>query len=568
MVKKRIDVTNDLKWDLSPLYENLEDWEKDFSADWPDLSPRDLSEGLEKFLDTYFAAQERLYRLFTYSHLKHDEDVADEVWKGVHDRAMMKVHGFSEETAWLEPAILTLAGSKSEKYKMYLDRVRILKPYTLDREKEELIALAGQALDSSHKCFGIFNNADLQFEPVGKDELTHGSYQVFLQSKDRKIRKKAFKNIHKEYLKYANTFTELLSGQVQSHLFNVRSRGFDSCLQAALLPHQIDTSVYRSLIKGVRDNLGVLQNYVTFRKEILGLDGVGAYDMYVPLVADIDRKYSIDEAKQLVIDSVAPLGDEYQETLARGLNKERWVDWLETERKRSGAYSSGCYGSHPYMLMNFHGTLRDVFTLAHEAGHSMHTHLSHTHQPYHTSNYPIFLAEVASTYNEELLFKHLLSMADDEEERLYLINQKIDDMRATFFRQTMFAEFELTLHELAEKQVPFAASLLKEKYGELNKAYYGVDFLVDDEISVEFLRVPHFYYNFYVYQYATGIAAAAALSEIGDKKSYLKFLSSGSSGYPLDLLKEAGVDMTSDVPALSMIKTFERWAEELKCLKK
>ncbi|MCH9613982.1 MAG: Oligoendopeptidase F, plasmid [Chlamydiia bacterium] len=568
MVKKRADVTNDLKWDLSPLYEKLEDWEKDFTDEWPDLSPRDLTTGLEEFLDVYFSVQERLYRLYTYSHLKHDEDVADEVWKGIHDRAMMKVHGFSQETAWVEPAILELEGPTSEKYKMYLDRVRILKPYTLEKDKEELIALAGQALDSSHKSFGIFNNADLKFEPVGKDELTHGSYQVFLQSKDRKIRKEAFKKIHKEYQAYENTFTELLSGQIQAHLFNVRARGFDSCLQAALMPNQIDTRVYTSLVEGVRGNIQGLQDYVSLRKEKLGFESIGAYDMYVPLIDDVDKKYSIDEAKQLVIDSVAPLGEEYQETLARGLNQERWVDWLETDRKRSGAYSSGCYGSHPYMLMNFHGTLRDVFTLAHEAGHSMHTHLSHTNQPYHTSSYPIFLAEVASTYNEELLFRHLLNMADDEDERLYLINQKIDDMRATFFRQTLFAEFELTLHELAEKQVPFAASLLKEKYGELNKAYYGPDFIVDDEISVEFLRVPHFYYNFYVYQYATGIAAATALHEVGDQKSYLKFLSSGSSGYPLDLLKEAGVDMTSDMPALAMIKTFEQWTEELKCLKK
>lgn len=568
MAKKRADITDNLKWDLTPLFANAENWEKEFTRQWPDLSRRDLANNLEGFLDIYFEVQERLYRLYTFAHLKHDEDVADDKWKGIHDRAMMKVHTISQETSWVEPAILMLDELSIEKYKMYLDRVRVLKPYTLDEGKEELLALAGQALDASQNTFGILNNADLKFDPVGKEELTHGSYQLFLQSKDRNIRKTAFENIHKEYLQYANTFTEILSGQIQSHLFNVRARGFESCLEAALKPHQIDVKVYHALINGVKENISAVQEYISLRRELLGVDKVKAYDMYVPLVDTVEKTYTIDEATELVIDSVESLGQEYQDTLAKGLRSERWVDWLENERKRSGAYSSGCYGSHPYMLMNFHGTLRDVFTLAHEAGHSMHSYLSHKHQPYHTSNYPIFVAEVASTYNEELLFRHLMTKAESAKEKTYLINQKIDDIRSTFFRQTMFAEFELELHSLAEKGIPFSAPMLKEKYKALNLAYYGEDFAPDDEISVEFLRVPHFYYNFYVYQYATGIAAAQALVERGDRESYLKFLSSGSSGYPLDLLKEAGVDMTSDTPALAMIKTFKRWTEELKCLRK
>jgi oligoendopeptidase F len=380
------------------------------------------------------------------------------------------------------------------------------------------------------------------------------------------LRQSAFEGIHRSFLKYENTLCELLSGQVQNSLFQTRSRNYPSCIEGALFPHQIDTSVYTGLIKAVRARLPSLHKYMKKRKEALKVDELHMWDLHVPLVQDVNLSFTYEEAEKLVIESVAPLGREYQEALSKGLLKGRWVDRYENARKRSGAYSSGCYDSMPYILMNYNGNFQDLMTLAHEAGHSMHSLNSNQHQPYQYSHYPIFLAEVASTFNEELMFLHLGKQELTKDQRRFLINQQIEDIRSTFFRQTMFAEFELKIHELAEQAVPLTPQLLKEIYHQLNVDYFGEALSVDTLIDIEWARIPHFYSHFYVYQYATGISAAHSLYrrviEENGREDYLKFLSSGSSHFPLELLKRAGVDMKSTQPVAALIDHFDHLVDD------
>jgi len=596
MAKKRNEVEKQDKWNVENLFLNLEAWEQAFqgltkgkteSKRWPELAKyqEKLGEGaktLSTLLKKTFNIERELMKLYTYAHLRHDEDVAYEPHKDIFDRISLLYFDFQNETSWVQPEILQLPEATFEDYlkdaalkdhSIYLQKISALKPYTLTVDKEHLISLAGKALETPEKAFGVFNNADLKFGTIedekGKTkELTHGTYGLYLQSKDRTLRKNATLQLHQKYGEFENTVAELINGQVQHHVFEAKARHYPSCLHAALTPHQIPVEVYHNLIATVRKNLSVLHRYVSLRKKHLGVDRLHFHDLYVSLVPDFEKHYSFAEAEQLVLTSIQPLGDAYHQTLKKGLEEELWVDRFENERKRSGAYSSGCYDSFPYILMNFQGTLRDVMTLAHEAGHSMHSYHSNHNQPYEYSHYPIFVAEVASTFNEELLFRTLLEKAVSKEERCYLLNQKIDDIRATLFRQTQFAEFELHLHTLAEKGVPLTATSLKTAYRKLNEDYYGPDLFIDPEIDVECLRIPHFYYNFYVYQYATGISAAYALVEHlmkegeAARKDYLQFLSSGSSRYPVDLLKMAGVDMGESAPIQTLIDRFAALIEE------
>ncbi len=597
MAIERNEVKSEDQWDLTPLYPSLAKWEEEFKKITKQGTEElqtfrgkltESPEKLSKFLSLYLEFEKTIHKLYTYSHLKHDEDVADELNKGANDRIMLFLNQFQNEMAWVEPEILQLSEETQKKYlkaeilkeyHLFLSKIIRLKPHTLSADKEALLALANKPFETPSKAFGLFNNADLKFPNIldenGEEkELTHGTYHLYLQSPDRTLRKNAFYAIHKGFENFENTVCELVNGQVQVHQFNAEARNYASCLEAALFPHQIDPQVYHSLIKTIKDNIKPLHDYVSLRKKLLEVDELNIYDLYVPLIKEYDKKYTFDEALELVIDSVAILGKDYQETLRKGLIEERWVDRYENERKRSGAYSSGCYDSHPYILMNFHGTLRDVMTLAHEAGHSMHSLYSRKHQTYQDSHYSIFVAEVASTFHEELLFRHLMEKATTDEEKLYLINQKLDDVRATLFRQTQFAEFELRLHELAQQGVPLTPALLKKEYHQLNVDYYGPDLTIDSAIDVEFLRIPHFYYNFYVYQYATGISAADALVnhvvEKGEsaKKAYLNFLSSGSSKYPLDLLEQAGVDMRQPKPIKDLILRFNELVNQLFCCSK
>jgi oligoendopeptidase F len=426
-------------------------------------------------------------------------------------------------------------------------------------------------LDTAQRSFEAFNYADLKFPKVVDEngelhELTQGSYLTYMAGRDRTLRKEAFKTLHRAFGLWEHTLCELISGQVQRDLFFARARQFGSCLEAALFPHQIDPKVYRSLIETVRAHLPVLHQYMALRKKLLGVDELHLYDLRVPLVADVDVKMEFDPAAHMLIEAMAPLGQTYQQIMRKGFFEERWVDKYESERKRSGAYSGGCYDSHPYILMNYHGRLSDIMTLAHEAGHSMHSYLSHKNQPYHDASYVIFVAEVASTFNEELTLSHWLSTLQDPRQRAYIINQKVEDVRNTFFRQVMLAEFELKIHESAEQGIPLTPDYLNREYLQLNRDYMGPAVVIDEEIQHEWARVPHFYTGFYVYQYATGIAAAHMLAEQVLKEgpdAYLQFLSSGGSRFPLDLLKSAGVDMTTQAPILEMIKYFQHLTTEL-----
>ncbi len=481
MVKKRDEIPSDDKWCVEALFADFAAWQKvydevkglDQHPHWPEISAYrgTLSEGAQQVkasLECLLGIERRLSALHTYAHLRHDEDITNPQYKEAYVRITTRYHDFAQEASWFDPELLGLPdyvlesylqAPELEKYRFHIEKVARMKKHTLAPEQEELMAMATKAFQAPHRAFSAINDADFKFGKVADrngemHELTHGTYGLFVRSHDRTLRANSLHRLHHQYRDYEHTLCELLNGQVQRHLFETRARGFSSCVEAALYPKNIDTSVYDSLVKAVRDNIDALHDYMGLRKQLLGLDELHMHDLYVPLTSQVDIKLSYEEAQQAVIDSVSPLGEEYQTLLREGLEEQRWVDRYENENKRSGAYSSGCYDSRPYILLNFKGVLHDVFTLAHEAGHSMHSLYSRRHQPYHYSSYPIFVAEVASTFNEELLMKRLLAKAKTKEERVFLINQKLEDIRTTLFRQTMFAEFERQIHQWAESDTP------------------------------------------------------------------------------------------------------------------
>lgn len=605
-MKNRNEVASQDRWNVEALFPNTQMWENEFvkvvtpenlTADpkWPELAAfrGKLNEGADKVkaaLDLMMSIGRHIEKLYTYAHLKHDEDIVATEYKSAFQRITSIVYDFQKECAFFEPELLILPQDLLDSYlsspllatyKFYLEKIIRLKPHTLDTAQEELLAMAAKALEASPKAFSAYNNADIKFGSIkdgqGNDkELSHGLYNMYIRENDRTLRENAFKQLHGKFSDMENTLTELITGLVQSHVFGAKAKKYKSSLEAALFPKNIDTSVYRSLISSVRENLPSLHRYVALRKKILKVPELHLYDMYVPLVPKVDINIDYAEAERLVLESVAPLGLEYKTLLTEGLMKQRWVDRFENRNKRSGAYSSGCYDSFPYILMNYRGILKDAFTLAHEAGHSMHSLLSNTTQPYHYASYPIFVAEVASTFNEELLMDLLLKQVKTPEEKLFLINEKIEDIRGTLFRQTMFAEYELKIHEMVESGIPLTPASLKSEYKKLNQDYFGPSAFIDDEISIEWARIPHFYYNFYVYQYATGVSAALSLCEKmlngspeeknKARQAYLNFLKSGSSQYPIDLLKIAGVDMNSQEPVRLAIRRFDHLVTELEQL--
>jgi oligoendopeptidase F len=599
-MKPRHEISVEDRWNVEALYPNQESWENAFkvfvphpqqSPLWPSLQAFQgtFEQGPEKVkeaLDLMMSVDRELSKLYTYAHLRHDEDIANPQFKKNYEQILNLAHAFAQETAWFQPELLSLPDTLLQQYlttpvlsdyHFYIEKMIRMKKHTLSPDNEKLLAFAGQALQTSHKAFSAINDADFKFGFVLDSQgiskpLTHASYGIYIREHDRPLRERTFKQYHQQYESYENTLCELLSGQVQNHLFHARSRHFSSCLEAALFPRNIDTSVYHALIQAVHERLDVLHRYMHLRKRILKLDELHLYDIYVPLTSAVDIRMPYIEAEKIVIESVAPLGSEYQEFLKKGFQEQRWVDRYENQNKRSGAYSSGCYDSMPYILMNYKDLLRDVFTLAHEAGHSMHSLYSRKTQPYQYSDYPIFLAEVASTFNEDLLTRLLIDRCQDPLEKIFLLNQKIEDIRGTLFRQTMFAEFELLIHQHIEQGTPLTPQLLKQEYRQLNHLYFGPATLIDPEIEIEWARIPHFYYNFYVFQYATGISAALALADKvvkgtqHDREAYLSFLKGGSSKYPIDMLKMAGIDMTSPAPVKAAIQTFDLLLTELEQL--
>lgn len=599
MPKTRSELKNQDKWNVEALYPTPQAWTAEFeelkgrerAPRWPQIisykgrlhDPASVA----SLFEIYFGLDRKLAKLHTYAHLRMDEDLGNDLFKKDYGLISGLYHDYQHECAWIEPELLRMneadfqhlsAHPELRPFNFFLEKIGRMRPHTLSGEQEELFALSGKALDAPSRAFSALNNADLAFQPAvdekGKEHpLTNGSYLSYMRSTDRHLRKSAFQNLHKGFEAHANTIAELLQGQIQAHLYNAKARKYQTCVEAALFPHGIETSVYENLIGAVRRGHPVMHRYVALRKKLLGLSELHYYDLVVPIVENVQLSMTYPEAVAAVVESVGLLGSEYQRDVLEGLTQDRWVDVYETPRKRSGAYSSGCYDSMPYILLNYQGTMNDVLTLAHETGHSMHSLLSRRTQPYIYSHYPIFVAEVASTFNEQLLLKELKGKVKSKKELAYLINYEIEGIRATIFRQTMFAEFELQTHKWAEQGTPLTPTLLKEYYMQLNHDYYGPDLILDKELEIEWARIPHFYYNFYVYQYATGLSAALALFEKAQsspdaRKRYLEFLSSGGSRYPIDLLLHAGVDMRSSAPIDAAMKRFSKLLDELEeCLK-
>lgn len=599
-MKTRNEVPLEDRWNVEALYPNQQAWEQALKKfvphpqqvpHWSALHAYQgtlakAPEKVKEALDLSMEIDRELSKLYTYAHLRHDEDIANPEFKKSYEQILNLAHAFAQEISWFQPELMALPDDLLNQYlkspilsdyHFYLEKLIRMKAHTLSPDNEKLLALAGQTLQTSYKTFSAINDADFKFGSVldsqGESKpLSHATYGIYIREQDRLLRERAFKQYHQKYESYENTLCELLSGQMQNHFFQARARHFSSCLEAALYPKNIDTSVYHALIQAVHERLDVLHRYMELRKRILGLKELHLYDIYVPLTSAVDIRMPYPEAEKIVIESVAPLGSEYQELLRKGFQEQRWVDRYENQNKRSGGYSSGCFDSMPYILMNYKTLLRDVFTLAHEAGHSMHSLYSRKSQPYQYSDYPIFLAEVASTFNEDLLTRLLINRCRDPHEKIFLLNQKIEDIRGTLFRQTMFAEFELLIHQHIEHGTPLTPQLLKEEYRKLNETYFGPTTIIDQEIEIEWARIPHFYYNFYVFQYATGISAALALADKvvkgnqKDRDAYLSFLKGGSSKYPIDMLKMAGIDMTSPAPVKAAIQTFDQLLTELEQL--
>lgn len=593
----RKDLQIEDQWDLTSIYKGEAEFEKELNSflsklsqeRWGDLLNLrgKLNEGVEivkKVADQSFEFDQTLSKLYTYCFLKHDEDLNHDIWKSFFQKVNFLYQDFFQSTAWIEPELLSLDQNAFEalmkedslkEYAFYLETLIHKKEFTLSSEKEELLSLSALPLSTPQKTFSLLNDVDLNFGKVldsekNEHELSHGTYRLFQRSDDPELRKNSFLQLHQKFQHFQNTFAELLMGHVQQHIFDIKARGYKSSLMAALYPKNIPVNVYHNLIQTVRSNLSTMHEYILVRKELLGLSEIHPYDLQPSPCKTSSQEIPYQTAVEWIVESVHPLGEEYQSALQKGLTSQRWVDRYENLHKRSGAYSSGCYGSHPYILMNYKGTLNDVFTLAHEAGHSMHTYLSNKNQPYVYSRYPIFVAEVASIFNESLLMHHLLGKNQTEENQLTLLHERIEELRATLFRQTMFAEFEFFIHDSLEKERPLTANSINEYYYGLNRDYYGPHMQLDKEISIEWARVPHFYSNFYVYQYATGISAALTLAkrvlekEKGSKDAYLNFLKSGGHAYPIDLLKIAKIDMESKEPIETALGVFRDLVEKLK----
>lgn len=524
-------------------------------------------------------------RLGTYAFLKETEDVANPAYQGMKGRYIGIASRAAEAASYIRPEVLSLSDEALQgylnspalaDYKLVLERLIRYKPHTLSDKEERLLAMQIESSQTPRNVFDQLTDADLKFgeielEPGKTIELSHASYMVCLEHPNREVRKKAFHQYYEQFSGHANTLAATLAGSIKQDVYHSRVRNYPSAREAALFPDKVPVAVYDNLIAAVRGNLPAVHKYYEVRRKAMQLPDIHFYDVYIPILSDLQKHTSWEEAVELVITSLQPLGAAYTDALAKGL-RGRWCDRYENKGKHSGAFSSGCYDSDPYILMNYKADVLDhVFTLAHEAGHSMHSLLSKK-QPYQYANYTIFVAEVASTFNERLLGSYLMQHARDDRERAYFVNREIDDIRKTIVRQTMFAEFEAITHHMAEKNEPLTLEALRGEYRKLLDAYFGPDFVIDEELSLEGLRIPHFYRAFYVYKYATGLSAAIALSERvmhggqAELDAYLGFLQGGCSKDPLDLLRDAGVDMASPIPVNAALKRFAELVDELERL--
>lgn len=569
MAKERHEVESRLKWRTEDIYESLEAWEKDYASVSEKL---DFSayEGRLHDADTLFECLERLNEVsFTLSHLsvyafmRHDEDTRKSEFTALQSRVDMLSMKLGGSTAFITPELTALdtavlegfiADPRFADYDYTIRSIIAEKPHVLSKECEALLSQEGRIFGGFSRTFSMLNNADFPTPTItveGKrTEVTHGAYGVLLSHSDRSVRRRAFKSVYRAYMSLANTITSTFVGNIDKDVFLSRARKYPSCLAKALSSEDVDVKVYENLLESVNKNLPLLHRYFDDKRKIMGLKKLHMYDVYVSCVENAEIKVDYDEAFLIVKEGLAPLGKEYAELLDRAY-REGWIDVEETAGKRSGAYSISVYGlKHPYVLLNYQKTTGNIFTVAHELGHAMHSYYSERNQPQEKAGYRIFVAEVASTVNEILLLKHLLKKTDDKKLKKYLLSYFMDTLKGTLFRQTQFAEFEYLAHDMAEKGIPLTKDSLSKAYYELNQKYYGDAVISDEEIAYEWMRIPHLYRCFYVYKYATGIISAVSIAERIEQEGesavadYFKFLSSGGSDSPVELLKLAGVDLT------------------------
>lgn len=590
--KLRSEIEDKYKWDLTKIYKDEKEWQKDFDDVKEEILKATsyknsfLINGkkLYEYLKYDEVVSRKLEKIYYYAHLNHDADTLNEKYKIMTNKVSDLFTKYNELSSFVVPEILKLDEKKLasfyedekklEDYRFSIENIYRFKNHTLDEEKEKMLSNLSKCLSNPEETYEALTDSDFEYDYItdekgNKIKFNESNYSLFIKSKDRSVRKKAFEMLHNKYKKYIRTITSTYKGEVETNVVLAKIRNYDSAISASLYSDNVSQDIYNNLIKVVNDNMDVLYKYYDLKKEILSLNRLHMYDTYVEIINKVSKKYTFDEAKEIVMEALSVLGDKYIKNLKKAFD-EKWIDIYHSKGKRSGAYSSGNFDVNPYVLLNFEGTLDDVSTLAHELGHSMHTYLSCKNNPYQYSSYEIFVAEVASTVNELLLANYMLKSSKNKEEKLAIINHILDLYKATLYRQTMFAEFEKETHKLREKGEVLTSDLLSNMYYDLVKKYFGPNVLCDDLIRYEWARIPHFYYNFYVYKYATGISAASYIvdgilnNREGALKNYINFLKTGGSMYPLDELKIAGVDLNSKSVVLSAIKTFERYLKEFK----
>ncbi|GEK34288.1 oligoendopeptidase F [Kurthia sibirica] len=594
-IPTREEVPTALTWNLEDIFQTVASWNEEFTAISTLLEKAPsfegtLKNGAQAMLETLQYRDEvytRIGILYTYAHMKSDQDTTNSEFQGLEGRSRSLIAKVSTALSFLTPEILSLSEDliknyleENEALRLYkheLEEINEQREHVLPAEQEAILAQMSEVTGASANTFGMLNNADLEF-PVVKDEegndvqLTHGNYVQFLDSADRSVREAGFKAMYETFGKFKNTFATTLSGNVKAHNVSAKIRNYDSARHAAMSNNSIPEKVYDQLLSTVHNNIGLMHRYLDLRKNVLEVDELHMWDVYTPLVKETTMKVTYEEATEHMLNSFAAMGDDYVGIVKKAL-ADRWVDVVENKGKRSGAYSSGSYGTNPYILMNWQDNLDNLYTLVHEFGHSVHSYYSRNNQPAVYGDYSIFVAEVASTCNEELLTDYLLKTVKDDNLRIYILNHWLDSFRGTIIRQTMFAEFEHIIHEMDRNGEPLTADTLSAKYHELNKFYFGDNMVSDDEIALEWARIPHFYYNYYVYQYATGKSAAIALSsqilnegEVAVERYVNNFLKAGCSDSPINVLRAAGVDMESAKPIELAFELFEKNLAELERL--
>ena len=586
----RSKIESKFKWNIDEMYSNKEAVESDISkvkelilkAKEYKGKLEDSKNNLLEALNISEKASQMLQNLYVYTHMKQHEDTRINVNQGMATKTDMLSTELSMATSYMIPEIISINDKKLEEYlkdeklsfyDKYIKDILREKPHTLSESEEEILAATSDLSGVPENVYDMLSFADLEFPEIededgNKVKLSHSNFSVFLKSKNSRVRKDAFKATYSVYDKYKNTFASTLYGGIKGEIFYSKIRKYNSALEASLFQDDISKDVYTNLIAAVDENLDTLNKYVDIKKQLLGLEEIHMYDLYVPLTDKFDMKIPYEKAQGIILEALKPLGDEYLSIIKRAFS-ENWIDVYENEGKQGGAYSWGSYDSHPFILMNYKDDLNSLFTLIHELGHSVHSYYSRTSQPYIYSNYKIFVAEVASTLNELLLINYLLDNSESKEERIYLLNYYLEQFRTTVYRQTMFAEFEKLTHESVESGEPLTADEFNNIYYKLNEKYYKQSTIVDEQIGLEWARIPHFYSNFYVYKYATGFSAASALSqqilEEGQPAvdRYLEFLKSGSSDYPLNQLRAAGVDMEKKEAVDKALHIFKELVEKL-----